>query len=68
MSKRTIEIDIILKDEIYYQPDLSQQEWEASVLKSNDVYADIENAKADWPGKKINTFKNGDIEDRKYLD
>jgi hypothetical protein len=56
------------KDEVYYQPDLTTNEFIQGKFLSHYVYADKNNAIKAWPTHLIKEYKNDDIEDREYID
>lgn len=46
----------------YYQPVLTEKEWESGELSTFEVYHYLDNAKKDYPDHKIAVFEEGDIE------
>lgn len=62
------EIEDDIADEIYFQPVLTDEEWETGNLASFEVYRSYEKARQDYPGKQIAQYKNEEIEDHTYVD
>jgi hypothetical protein len=55
-------------DEIYYQPNLTEEEWEKSGIYDHQVYRKKENAQRDFPENEIIEYKNNEIEEHVYVD
>lgn len=53
---------------LYYQPNLSEQEFIDNDLYSFQIYLQLENAQKDFPNHEILIFKNNDIEDFSVID
>jgi hypothetical protein len=57
-----------MKKEIYYQPVLTDAEWQQTWLPSFGVFARKSVAESLFPGKKIERFTGNDIEEPTYCD
>lgn len=57
-----------MKQPAYYQPILSNLEWESGELASFMVYKHYENAKRDYPHHTIGAYQEGDIEEPTFVD
>jgi hypothetical protein len=57
-----------MSKKIFYQPILTEQEWESGTLSSFEVYKNLENAKRDFPTKMIAAYLEGDIEEPTIVD
>jgi hypothetical protein len=57
-----------MKKPAYYQPILSNVEWESGKLASFMVYKHYENAKRDYPHHTIGAYEEGDIEEPTFVD
>jgi len=55
-------------DKIYYQPNLSDEEWGQKNIFSFEVYHTKEAAQKDFPGAEINTYSGDDIENPHFRD
>lgn len=53
---------------IYFQPVLTEKEWETGDLSTFMVYRNLDNAKEDYPNKIIAAYKTGDIEQPTFVD
>lgn len=52
----------------YFQPRLTDEQWESGQLNSFDVYRHHENVKEDFPDAVIDIYRNGDIENPTFID
>lgn len=52
----------------YYQPDLSEKEWEKGRLSSFEVYASKEVCQKDFPKKHIDEYSGSQIEEPSFVD
>jgi hypothetical protein len=52
---------------VYYQPILSNEEWESGELSSFMVYRELKNAKLDYPNHQIAAFLDDDIEEPTFV-
>lgn len=59
---------IDVRSEIYYQPKLSDKEWEQGDLYSFEVFKSKEKAKKLFPNKEIIEYKGNDIENPTFVD
>jgi hypothetical protein len=57
-----------MSKQVFYQPILSQEEWESGVLSSFMVYRDLMNAKVEFPKHQIAVYFEGEIEDPTIVD
>lgn len=57
-----------MSKQVYYQPILTQEEWESGVLSSFEVYRDLKNAKMDFPKHQIAVYIEGEIQDPTIID
>ncbi len=53
---------------VYYQPDLTQREWEKSPIPSFGVFARKKIARRAFPGKEILRFTGAQIEEPTFVD
>jgi hypothetical protein len=78
-AKKSIEVEV-LRDNIvmvngysrvrptYYQPRLTEEEWEAEELDSHQVYRDLRNLIADYPERGVFIMEGGEVEDFECVD
>jgi len=57
-----------LRGRVYYQPELTTEEWESGKLASFQVYRKLENAERDYPKHDINIYNGDDIENYSFVD